>query len=536
MFDIFFNRVAFIGFTAIIFCSVQIHALAQITQTTRYEREFKSNDDAYTIIDLKNEGIGLIRSKHKFSGNKKLWEFTRLDTALQENFAFEFYVEERYPLIGYEVTPGSVYLLYRTGETSKNHFLLIQLSTIDKSELLRHEIKPELDFRVTHFSQVGSNMVLGGYVSNDPAVILFSTIDKSIKVVPGFFIDDSELVDLRVNQNRTFNVVLIDKSAKTDNKVVFRTFDESGNLLLEDVIPLDPDRSMQHCLSSSLQREELMLMGTWSDRQAKQASGFFAVPIDPFNQQTIRYYQLGELNHFVDYLNAKRAAKIKEKSAEDVKEGRKPSFSAFVIPYEIIEHNEGFLMLAEVYNPVNNQNPYSPNSPYGNPYYPSPYYGYNPFWPSYYPGMRYRPTSLFDPNTKNESEIKTYETVLLSFDGSGKLLWDQSMKLDDIEKKSLDQISDFCYINNRLIFLSKKESEVKAKLISIDNNESTEIISKIKGKNLNDEIRHEIENESGVKHAHGNAFYVWGYQTIRNMDFKEDRTRDVFYINKVVVR
>jgi hypothetical protein len=49
-----------------------------------------------------------------------------------------------------------------------------------------------------------------------------------------------------------------------------------------------------------------------------------------------------------------------------------------------------------------------------------------------------------------------------------------------------------------------------------------------------DEIRSENESEDGIKHWTGNTFYMWGYQTIRNVH-KDDRVRDVFYINKVVV-
>ena len=49
-----------------------------------------------------------------------------------------------------------------------------------------------------------------------------------------------------------------------------------------------------------------------------------------------------------------------------------------------------------------------------------------------------------------------------------------------------------------------------------------------------DDIRSEKDYEGGVRQWYNNTFYVWGYQTIRNVT-KDDRVRDVFYINKVVV-
>ena len=50
-----------------------------------------------------------------------------------------------------------------------------------------------------------------------------------------------------------------------------------------------------------------------------------------------------------------------------------------------------------------------------------------------------------------------------------------------------------------------------------------------------DEIRSEKEFEGGVRQWLPDAFYVWGYQALRNTT-QEDRMRDVFYIIKVVVK
>jgi hypothetical protein len=521
---------------AMVVCNL-FPASGQVSQPHRYEREHKSGDEQYTVISLNEEGIALLRQKDKFNGNKRIWELVLLDTALQEKSITEFQLEDRYPLIGFEVSPGKLYLLFRTGDTVKNDFLLLELSTKTGSEKQRYEIKPELEFRITHFSKIGSSLVMGGYVSNDPTILLYNMTEKNIKAVPGFFIKDNELVDLRVNQNQTFNVVLIDRSQREARKLIFKTFDESGKLLLDDVVSIEDDRSIQTSMTSTLQREDMMVLGTWGERQGKQSNGFFALPVDPFNEQKIRYFHFGELNHFVDYLNPKRAARIKENTKEDVEAGKIPSFVSHVIPYKIIENPDGYLLLAEVYNPVNISQPYT-GSPYGaSPYYATPYYYYNPFYPGYFPGMRYRPYSpnSYGPNVKNQDEVKTYSSVLMAFDPQGNLLWDQSVKLDNIESNALEQVSDFYYNGSTLIVLYKKESELKIKTVAISTDDASEQVEKIKLKEPADEVRNEKEMEGGIKHWTANSFYVWGYQTIRNLEHKDDRVRDVFYLNKVVV-
>lgn len=508
---------------------------AQVQQTERYEIIQEGSDEYFTVICLEEEGLALIREKDKYRGSKQLWEIITLNRDLVEQKKFDIEINQRHVLLGYEVDRNKLYLLFRTGETSKNSLELIEVSTTEGSETGRYDISPELDFKVTHFNNVGPNIILGGYVTNEPAILLYETADNSIKVIPGFFQKDNELVELRVNQNETFNAVLIDRSLRTERKLVYKTFDSTGKLLLEDVVPIDEDKSLQNSLSSSLEREELLLLGTWGEKQGKQSLGFFSVAVDPFSQQKINYFHFGSMEHFLDYLNPKRAEKIKESTQDAILDGRKPSFTSYVMPFKIEETSEGFLMLAEVYNPSSTMSPYY-NSPYGHPYSANPYYYYNPFWPGYYPGMRmYRPYMYGDQFHNNNDNIKLYETVVAAFDPSGKLLWDQSVALDDLKRPALEQVSDFYTDDQNLYFIYKKESELKIKTISLEEGTVSEVTEKIKLKDPIEEIRSEKELEDGLRHWVGNTFYFWGYHTVRNPDNKEDRVRDVFYINKIVV-
>lgn len=509
-------------------------ATAQVQQTQRYEIVQKNSDDYFTVISLEEAGLALIREKDKYQGNKQLWEMIILDTDLAEKSKFDIEINQRHNLLGYEIDDDQLYLLFRTGETTRNSLELIEVNTSTGRETARHEIDPDLDFKITHFSKVGPNIILGGYVTNEPAILLFEPANNSIKVIPGFFQKDNELVELRVNENATFNSVLIDRSLRSERKLVFKTFDATGNLLLEDIVPLEEERSLQNSLSSTLRREELLLLGTWGDRQGKQSLGFFSLAVDPFSEQKINYFHFGMLDHFVDYLNPKRAEKIKETTRDAVADGRRPAFTSYVMPFRIQETREGFVMLAEVYNPSSTMNPYY-NSPYGRPYYSNPYYYYNPFFPGYYPGMRmYRPYAYGDP-IRNNDNIKLYSTVAVAFDANGQVIWDQSIVLDDIKRPALEQVSDLYSDDQSVHFLYKKESELKIKSISLEEGSATETTEKIKLMEPQEEVRSEKELEDGVRHWVGNSFYVWGYHTVRNPGKKDNKTRDVFYINKIVV-
>lgn len=504
---------------------------AQILQPYRYEREQKNSDDYFHVISLEEKGLALFRERDKFKNSNRIWELIYLDTTLQERTKLELEIKERHKMIGYEIGEDNLYFLFRTGETNKNDLVLIDIS-FDGVERSRYLIKPDMDFRLTHFIKVGNNFAFGGYVSNESVLIVYDPLANSLKVVPGFFQKDTELVDLRTNQNQTFNAVLINRTSRGERKLIFRTFDETGKQLMEDDVSIDDDISLQTGLTSTLQREDLIIAGTYGERNAKQSQGFYTLPVNPFTDQKIKYVDFGQLNNFVAFLNEKRAERVKQNSKEAVAEGRQPSFTTFVMPFRILENNKGYYLLAEVYNPVNSSSMQNSNPYYYNPYY-SPF-GFNPYWQYYYPGMSrmYRPYMFSPSGTRSNDETKTLQTVVLALDEQGNVKWDQSLKLDDVRMPSLQQVGDFYIEGDELHIIYKKESELKVKTVLLTSNEVSEKSEKVKTLHEMDVIRSEKDTENGVRYWYGNSFYVWGYQTIRNSNMDE-RVRDVFYINKI---
>jgi hypothetical protein len=500
----------------------------QMNQTDRFEIGYKYSDGIFSIISLKEEGLLLIRDKDKYENGKKIWELVILGPDLKEKRTINLPMENRNRLIAYESCPGQVYLLYRQGETEKNDLELVEVN-LEGDEHPRFILRPELALNFTHFCKVGKSIVLGGYVNKEPSILLYDLENKSMKVLPGFFQKDTELVDLRVNINQTFNVVLIERSLSDERKLVFQTYDQFGKMLLEDVVSINNKLTLQTGMTSSLVREDLILVGTWGEGKAKQSNGFYALPVDPFSDQKIQYVTFGELNHYLDFQKENKAKRIKENTRDEIRRGGIPNYINYVMPYRLLEYDKGFLLFAEAYTPSSSFGDYS--RPYY-PYYYNPYYSpYGWYYPSY--GRLYARPYSYGYNSRND-EIKTYESVVISFDHQGQVQWDSSLELDHIKQSSLDQVADFHYLNGQVVFIYKDESELRAKWIDLDNPDAEFITQKIKLTNSADETRSEKEDEGGVLYWYGNSFYVWGYQTIRNPTL-EDRVRDVFYINKIEV-
>ncbi|MDZ7648996.1 MAG: hypothetical protein U5K54_18525 [Cytophagales bacterium] len=130
------------------------------------------------------------------------------------------------------------YILFRLGEHEASELVLYTIQILSK-EIKQYSIKQEVSFRITHFNPLMQSITLGGYVRNEPAILIYDLNLEKTKLVPGFFISDTELLDVRINSNNTFNVVIADRTDKQRMKLILKTFDSQGAQLLEDAMEID---------------------------------------------------------------------------------------------------------------------------------------------------------------------------------------------------------------------------------------------------------------------------------------------------------
>jgi hypothetical protein len=508
--------------------------LAQVSQPSRYEREFKASDADFTAISLEQEGLALFRETDKYKSGSHSWQLMVLDTALQQKMDTLIAIDREYSFIGHEYVKGKLVLLYQSGEFARNKVIHCAVD-LSRFEVTLTSIKTELDLRLTHFSSLNKGVLFGGYISQEPAIVMYDLVKEHVQMVPGFLQRNTELLDVRVNENNTFNVIMAEKISNDNKRLIFRTFDSQAKLLLEDIITVPDARSILTAISSSLHREDLMVIGTWGMRNSNRANGFYVTQINPFEEQDLTLTSFGSLQRYLDYLKPRKAQKVKAKTKSALASGKTYEFTNNVLPYKIIEHDKGYLVLAETYSPVSTSSSNNvPNNQqnWNNPYY-HPYY--NPYYNTYPTSRLYRPITYTD-NVSNEDQIKTYSSSLLSINAKGEIENDYSVKLDDIKIPSVSQVTDVSYYSGNAVLVYRKESKVLYKKIIQLSDDVEEGEAILQQKDTFDEVRNEEEDLTGIRHWYNNNFYTWGYQTIRNINLTGDKTREVFYINKVVVR
>jgi hypothetical protein len=516
---------------------VPLISRTQIAQPARYEKEHKGNDHEFIVISLGEKGLLLVRDTEKFEQRKRTWEIIALDTMLHETWDVKLSLDNIYNILGHDYRDGNAYLVFRESNNPKGKLNLMEID-LSAHSIIQHEFKTEVDISFTHFSVLQRIGIFGGYISREPTILMYDMRNESAKVLPGTFGPHLELLDLRTNANNTFNALLTERKSKSAKKLIIRTYDINGVVLIDDEINVDDDKSILTGITSTLINDEMIITGTWTEGSGNtQASGIYSVMVDPFKDQTINYYDFTGLKHFLDYIPDKKAERIRAKAEWRRSVGKPVEFKAYVSSVRLEESKNGFSFLSEVYIPASNfnnnrwGNPYG--YPYSNPYY-SPYgfspYGFGPMPYRYY-SPYYSPYSPYGTSSvSNDTRIQ--HSSLLFFDLKGKLVDDLGLKYAEIKLASKEQVSDYLVKNGIITMTCLNEKEIVLKQTSPDGSVVRDEKIKIELSDPEEEIRSE-SNMSTVRTWYKNNFYLFGYHTVRKKT--EHHSRDVFYINRLTI-
>ena len=502
--------------------------LAQLTQPRRLEIIVKNSDHDFQVVSMGVEGLALIRDLDKYSKGKKRWQLEVVDTALTITWSTEMELDNQLSLVGYEHSPGRLFLLFRDDQTAIHTFQLANILLVDQYFQI-DKIQFDLNFRLTHFTVAGNSAIFGGYVNSEPAVLLYNRSSEHPKVLPGLFTKGINLLDVRANQSQSFNVLLVENKRADESNLILRTFDQNGNLLIDDVIQIEPRYTILSGITSTLVHDEMMIAGTFSEGNGKQAVGFYSVSVDPFGEQPVRYWDFGSLGHFLDYLPETKSRKIKNKVLREKAAGRSFSYKANVVLFRMAELSGAFYLFGEMFHPATgvNSNPYGStawNNEYGS--FPSPG---DPYRSGRYNNPMYRPDPPF-----RTAESRLIQSVVLKFSSPTAAPADISMKLEDIKKPMLEQTSDFLLSKDSVVLAFKKQNEIRYQKESGDPDILPNIATAFVTLSSQEDIfKDENMDGGGMRFWYGSHFYAWGYQRIKKDVNNDSQSRYVFYVNRV---
>lgn len=493
--------------------------MAQLKQTSRFELEVKRSEDGHTIIPVDTLGMVLLKETDDFNSGERKWELVHLDKNLEVKNEALFYVNIRNQWIGYEYHGSFLYLLFREGDFSKSDLYVLRYE-LATGNLNTFQINNEIDFQITHFTICNETAVMGGYVKQRPTIILYVFDQKLVKAVPNYYLKDSKLIDITVNLNNTFNVLISNEQKAKDKQIELKVFDDEGNELAYDIFKVPDGKEVISGMTSRLKNENLIVAGLFSTNNSNMAEGVFWAKADLSQKQTLSLIPLTKFSSLYDHLPEKKRERYWDRASRKIEDD--PFFEReHVYLHRMLEGDDRYYLLMEIFDPNTvRPAPLTNSQLYSRTALPFTYYQNQNFWPAARDNEQYV-NVVYD------------EAIITALDKDGQVLWDHAVVMDDIESGTLEQISDFSIKEDDIAVAYKNEDELYWSFIDQTNNIQVDSLSSILLKEETDELKNDLSNVGNVKMWYDGVFFVWGYQSIKRLQEGSDERLYVFYINKL---
>jgi hypothetical protein len=485
-------------------------ALGQVEQPVRIEIEMDHDDDYFSVISAGEKGIVLYREvRNRETRMERKWQVYMLDTALNIVWENHYFIHVKYINIGWEHCGQYFYLLFQqNAESVKADWFVLRINIDDQSsETFLIERDYPLD--LSEFEVVNNTMIFGGYANTRPAVVIYKFGENQPRVLPGFYTEKSNILQVETDDDVSqFDVLTTIKGSAGKRSISLKSFDEEGEMIQDVNLKPSDDRSLLYGSVVNIGSNFRMIAGTYTRKRSELSRGIFLAKIAPTGEHIINYYNYADLNNFFSYMKAKREKRIEERIQRRKIKGKKNKFSYRLIVHDIVERDDSYIMVGEAFYPKYTQHSYD--------------------------------LTFYMPSTSRSNYGRFFNgyqythAVVIGFDTSGRLIWDNSFEIRDIKSWELEQYVQVSAQEESIVLLYLYENVIRSKIIK-----GNEVLE---GKAFNDlELTFEddiIDNEQdeygGLKAWYEGKMFAYGVHEIKNLKTEGVKlNRDVFFINKI---
>ncbi len=474
----------------------------QVLQTNRYELPLAKNE-FFEVMPSQEDGIFLHRRLLTTTDDKI--EIIKLDTAFNLKWKGYLSIDRRMTLMAKRAERGKFFLLLRQLNFTRNN---IQLFAVEQAtgNYIKYEIRNYIPFNPTEFQITEKAALIGGYYNQVPVVLYFSFFTQRSKILPGLFNENGELTQVKTYSDGSFDVLISAQNFKKQQTVWIKNYDAEGDL--QSNLALAPDGNKHLIFARSMKTNDNMQLvaGVYGGRNSEYSRGLFLASIDPSGLEQLRYYNYGDLENFFKYMKAKREKRVKDRIERRKIRGKRIRFNYRFLVHEIVPYKNQYVLLGEAFYPRYKTI--------------DPGYGFFSTDPRY---LGVRNGRIFD------GYIYTH-AVVMGFDKTGKLLWDNSFEINDVKTFTLEQFVKLEVQEDRIALLYLFENELRSKIIQNDEVLEGKTFEPIKTKVENEIIKKEETEISKLDYWYQDFFYAYGIQEITNPGTGKRR---VFFINKI---
>ena len=485
---------------------------AQLVQSGRLELPIL--DDQFEKVRAANLGENGMMLYRRIVGKKEdQIELIKLDTALKENWKGYITISKNLNLLRVQYRAEILFMLLKDRDYIGGDFQIVAVK-LSNGNYGSYSVKNLIPFNPTEFIITNQAVMIGGYFNHTPIVLYYSFTLQRSKVLPGFFNAPGELDQLKTYDDGSVDVIVSARNLEKRRSLWIRNYDSQGELIRTTILQPEEGKNLIFGRSVKLPSGEQIVAGVYG-RYTEYSRGIFVAGIDSVGQYSIKYYNFADLKNFFSYMKAKRQQRVKDRIERKTVHGKKIRFNYRFLIHDIIPYQNQYIMAGEAFYPH-----YSYPNQYFSNYRSNPY---SMMIPGFYSNPLVRSDLIFDG-------YQYTHAVVIGFDESGKLRWDNSFEINDIKTMQLEQFVEVRPEKDRIVLMYLFENKLRTKIIH--NNEVLEgknqDVIKTNYASETVEIR-TIESEQ-LDHWYGSYFFAYGIQRLKH---QAGSTRRVFFINKI---
>lgn len=465
---------------------------AQLVQGKRIEFERSSTmDEDHQLFSLQENGVLLFHSSEDVYRRKTTIDFHKYDSTLTEQWKATFEPEEEFLLNKTYQNDRFLFVLFKKRERTDIRVLRLDLDSGDKT-YVEGDLLTNMD--IEHFTVLQSKAFIGGKYNDRPVVVMFSFFDKTSKVLPEIHANHLMISEMDVSvQNELVYVML---KNERNCQYIIKTYSYEGKPL--NTMGLgDKQRTPISGKILNMDDGSALLLGNYAEGCSPLSIGIYMQNLS--NDSKIQYIDFSDLRNFFSFMAPKKEEKIKEKIRLKKEKGKEVKLRNRLLLHDIVSTPEGWILIAEVFYPE----------------YKAPANNGFSNWRSYRIGN----------DTYNN--FRYTHAILCGFDHNGKLLWDNSIALKDVEGSELNPKVQITRQDDLHILAYPNEDLIKAVVVRKDEKikdlESFDLKANSNSERITDTDR------TNLIAWFGHSFLAYGYQSIR----KDLANREVFSISKL---
>ena len=515
----------------LIISGLSIVSVAQSVK--RVEIPSRVADQTYQVITLGEEGVLLLSKISKTTFN-----ITKFDTELQQSWSVNGELEENQSFVDYHRDGHDVYFLFSKYNSDLYQILKVSIGIGMVQKLFFENIKR---FEISEFKVHNEIAYLAGMVKEEPVLMSVSLNKMQPRILAGGLSGTASISSIDFDDVNRLVVVSYSVKKGRSSYVVVKRINQNGKIVEQLGVEPEEDYGLLTGKLFPLKDGTQLMIGNYGykgyqSNGVPMSQGLYISKVDGETPEYLKMHSFTDFKNFFKFMTLKQQEKIEKKIKRKKGQGDDLKLNYRVLVHDIIQKDNQYILVAEVFYPE-----FKSNNSYGSPFYGSGFgspfgYGYNSLnalrYSRYY-GLNswaWNPWmySSYSNNNQQFDGFKYTHAIVAGFDQKGNMLWDNSFSFENVKSMDLKEKVKINVQNDEITLVYSNKGKLASKIVKgTEVVEGTKIID-IDTQKDGDKVR-DTETDD-TEYWHQNYYLAWGYQKITN---RSDGVRRVFYLNKI---